>query len=256
MAHYLLFFPNASGCSDKILIKAGLSELVREGEQGPEYMEVPNGPGGKNGVLVTWRKPESDRNPRFLIHSEQEWVEAPSIGDLPAGRYWVGIDKENPPEPMDLVRDNPIGGLKVTLADGYSWTVPTISRFPNRYKLLDGGEISRVCKDEYAKFYELGMKVVAEIMKQFSDIEEVRDRIKGIEEYQIDVTAKDGLKLIASALALNYRINWELCFLLGLLDERTGALALMTFCELSEIREAAVQKKTLKPVSIRVGSYS
>ena len=261
MAHYLIFLPGVTGTDTRHLVNAGLGDLLREGEPGPDTMECDRGPDGKPGLLLTWRTGDLETDPRFMMHDKLKWTSAPSVdhpelGKLEAGRYWVGVDEENPPQPADLARPSMISGLSITLADGYSWSVPTISRFPNRYQLNDGGEITRVIKDEYHKFYEAGMRVVAEVMQHFSTIEEIRDKVPDIDDYSIPVTAKNGLVLIAQALALNYRINWELAFLLDLLDERSGAMALLAFCELGQIKEVLDEKKKLPPVSINVGWYS
>lgn len=261
MAHYLIFLPGVSGLDTKHLVNAGLGDLLREGEPGPDMMECDRGPNGQQGILLTWRTGDLQHDPKLMMHNDLKWTAAPAIehpelGELPAERYWVGVDTNNPVQPADLARPNMINGLNITLADGYAWNVPTISRFPNRYQLNDGGEITQVIKDEYRKFYEAGMRVVAEVMQHFSTIEEIRDKVPDIDDYSIPVTAKNGLVLIAEALSLNYRINWELAFLLDLLDQRSGAMALLAFCELGTIKEVLDEKKNLPPVSINVGWYS
>lgn len=261
MSHYLIFIEGTHGCDPNCLTAVGLGELLRDNESTPEMVDCPIGPSGRNGVLLTWRIGDPERDPKFMIHGRQKWIPAPAmehseLGELPAERYWIGIDEDDPPQPRDLAREQMIAGATITMADGFSYIVPTISRLPNRYQLTDGGEISRVVKDQYQKFYDTGMRVVTEVMEQFNTIEEVRDQIPDIEEYSIPLNVGDGMKLIASALALNYRITWELAFMLDLLDEQSGAIALMTFCELSEIRESITQKKTLQPVLINVGWYS
>lgn len=261
MAHYQIFIEGSHGCNPKCLIPVGLGDLLRDDESSPEMVDCPRGPNGRSGVLLTWRIGDPERDPKFMIHAGQQWLPAPSmthptLGELPAERYWIGVENNRPPQPRDLAREHMIPGCNITLADGFSWMVPTLSRLPNRYQLNDGGEITRKVKEQYQVFYETGMRVVAEVMDQFNMIEEVRDKIPDIDEFSIPLEATDGMKLIASALALNYRITWELAFMLDMLDEHSGAMALMTFCELSEIRQSLTQKKTLEPILINVGWYS
>ena len=260
MAHYLIFI-EANGVDPKCLVAAGLGDLLADCEPSPDFVAVDRGPNGKPGQLISWRRGNQETDPKIQMHDRLSWqpsvaITHPELGELAAERYWLGVDMDNPVQPSDLIRDTPIPGTNVTLADGYSWMVPTISRLPNRYQLNDGGEVSRVVKEKYQKFYETGMRVVAECMEQFGLIEEVRDKVPNIEQFSIPLEAKGGMHLIASALALNYRINWELAFMLDLLDEHSGAMALMTFCELREIRSTIVKKKELPPVTIPVGWYS
>lgn len=256
MAHYLIFIPGVSHCDPNCLRDVGLGGLLRDDENAPEMVQCDRGPSGEKGSLLTWRSGDPNHDPKMLIHDRQSWIAAPAIDDLPAERFWIGTDLDNPVQPRDLLRSHAFTGATVTMADGNSWMMPTMSRLPNRYKLQDGGEITKAIKEEYQHFYEMGMRVVSELMQQFSEIEMVRDRIEGIEEHSIPVEAKDGMKLVASALALNYRVTWELAFMLELLDESSGAMALMAFCELPEIRQSIVQKKTLDPILINVGWYS
>jgi hypothetical protein len=212
-------------------------------------------------MLMTWMSGDPERDPKLMLHDGIEWspavgYEHPELGQLEAERYWLGVEKQRPPQPCELARKNPINGHNVTLGDGYSYVVPTISRLPNKYQIADGGQINRVVKQEYAKFYEVGMKVVAELMEQFAMVDQIRDKTPDIDDCSMEVNALDGLRLIASAISLNYRLNWELTFMLGLLDERSAAKAFAVFCELSEIQEVVDAKKKLPPVSIRVGSIS
>jgi len=261
MAHYLIFVPGAAGVSTECLKHVGLAELLRDDEPGPDAIECDRGPGGKSGLLMTWRTGDPAVDPRLMMHDRLEWkpavrIDHPELGELKAKRYWIGIDLDNPIKPSDLARKNQVRGLNITLGDGMTYAVPTISRFPNSYQLADGGEIKRVVKEQYAEFYRLGMSVAADVLDEFEKVETIRDRVPDIDDYSIEVTAVDGLRLIAAAIALNYRLNWELVYLLGLLDESTAAMALMAFCELQEIRETIDAKKKLPPVSILVGSYS
>lgn len=253
MAHYVIFIPGASGMDPKPhLDRVGLGDLLCEGEPGPEVVEFSKGPKG-SGLLMMWRRPDQ------TIGTDFEWrpavqIDHETLGELPAERYYLGIDRRSPPQPADLVRPNPINGHQIKLNDGWYWTVPTISRLPNQYKLVDGGEINRVVKQKYARFYETGMKVIADIMDGYSLTKEASDVGQDVSDYSIELNLRDGLKFIASAIGLNYRVNWELVFLLELLDERSGAMAFLVFCELNEIQEASDCKKKMDPLSIPVGS--
>ena len=260
MAHYLLFLPGVSGCDPNVLIEIGLGDLLQDGES-PEFQVCPMGPGNQSGSLVTWRTGNTDTDAIFNIHDGQTWYPAtkfkhPELGEMEAERFWIGVENERPVQPCDIVRRKTIPGQSVTLADGCSWSLPTISRLPNRFNLNEDGEIARYVKRKYERFYNVGMQVVQNVLEEFSMIEEVRGKIKDIDDYSIPVTLSDGMTLIASALSLNYRLTWELCFLLGLLDEQTGARALMAFCELSQIKNTLDQKKTLQPILINVGWYT
>lgn len=254
MAHYLIYIPKVSGCDPTPLIKAGLGDLLRDDDSSPEAMAVDRGPDGGSGTIFGWRR-NSQHDVRIGMYPEIVWQPCLDLGEqLPVGRFWFGVDKERKPQPADMVRPTIISGHTVTMADGFTYTVPTISKLPHTFTVRDG-ELTRKVKDKYQEFYTLGMALAKGILEQFSMIDMLQEaKQEELEQYSIQVSVQDGLKLIAMALGLNYRLNFEICMLLSMFDEQSSMWAFLKFCELDQIRAAtAAQKKTLEPISIHAG---
>jgi hypothetical protein len=254
VAHYLIFIPGASGAGHGPLIDAGLGSLLRSDDSGPLAIAVDNGPKG-SGVVYTWLGEEHEHSPRPGYYSDsQEWHESWN------GKFWLGIEIGRPPQPADLSRRQQVPGKPLTMADGFTWLMPTLTLLPHKFVVNGDGEIAREIKDQYAEFFNVGMNIASEMMLQFGMIEEYRDRNPKakIEDLEIKVTVKNGLELITRALNLNYRLNLEICTMLGMLDERATGAALIHFCELAEIRLVNDQKKSpeVMEVTIHAGSFT
>ena len=171
-------------------------------------------------------------------------------------KFWIGIDPEDPPQPIDLARKVLIAGSSVTFGDGFTWTLPTLSRFPSNFALTGDGQLTQQVKEEFAQLYDSSLSVVTEILRQFDMVELIREKKPELEAYSIEVSVEDGLKLIARSLAINYRLNFEIAIMLGLFDQSSAARALVELIELRELRLVNDQKKNLDPVFIPAGLYS
>lgn len=249
MAHYSIFIPGAIGASTQPLIDAGLGDLVAEGDRKPDTIQVSQGPNGHPGTVYGWTINAGTSVP-LGIFPEIKWV--PSYN----GKFWLGIKESDRPQPVDLLRHSPINGSQVTLADGYTWNLPTISRLPANFSLSDDGSLTRTVKARYKFLYDSSVRIVSELLEQFGMIESLREKNKNLDEYGIPVSVEDGLILVANALSINYRITFTIAVMLGLFDEHSAAMALINLCELRELRLVSDQKKNLEPVFIPAGLYS
>lgn len=97
-----------------------------------------HGPGGASGVMVV-TLPASGETPKRIGYSPdfQTWRQATKTPD--GKDLWIGVDREHPPTPADLLRTGAVGsltgelvaahrGYTMTLADGNPWMVPVIRR--------------------------------------------------------------------------------------------------------------------------------
>jgi len=250
--NYQIYIPGVSGANPNHLVSVGLGELLAENDRGPESVQVDRGPDGKAGMCFAWRK---DGGPIGMA-SNYSWSPATVDKELNygAGRYYIGLDTDDPPQPAELARDRLIHGHKITLADGHTWIVPSLSTFPSSFALDEEGEIVRETKPAYQKFVDIGAKVVAEMFVGVNAAVELHGAGQSLDEYKIEVTVKEGLRLIAAAIAVNYRLTFDLCMRLKMFDDRSAAVAMVTFCDLADIAEVVNQKKTLAPVTIDAGS--
>jgi hypothetical protein len=249
MAHYTIFIPNVKGADPQHLTRVGLGELLRDGESNPTSLECYRGPDNQQGMIFAW----THLGVKSVPHGN-----FPNIKWIPShdSQYWIGVDPEDPPQPMELARKTMIVGSQVTLGDGFTWNLPTLSRFPSNFALNAQGELTQTVKEEYKRLFDSSLSVVTEILRQFDLVELIRDKKPDLDQYQIQVSVDDGLKLIAASLSINYRINFEVGIMLGLFDQMSAARALIELVELRELKIVLEQKKNLEPVTIPAGLYS
>lgn len=246
MAHFSIYVPGAQGCTPEPLKKAGLAELLRPDDPGPDTVHCQLGPDGGTGVIYSWNLTGGDRARIDQLHWKKNYD----------GRWWIGTEPDRPVQPKDIARRFQINGAHVTFADGFTWILPTISRFPATYGLDESGELIRAVREQYKSLHDAAVSVVSDVLSEFGTVEMIRDRDPRLADHSIQVTIDQGLRLITSALAINYRITFEVALLLGLIDDSTASRAICELCELRELKESSDQKKKLEPISVRVSSYS
>lgn len=250
--HYLIYIPGVQGSDSGPLILAGLAPLLREGEPGPSAAQVDRGPDGRSGTIYGWIS-GTDSDQTLGMFPSTTWLKNWN------SKFWLGINEADPPQPRDLIRKRIVPGRQITLADGFNWSVPSISQLPHKFFQNEDGELERKVRAEYQTYYDFAMQVNSQLMESFSKIEELRAVDEKLADEQfIPVTIPDGLKFVASALAINYRLSFDICILLGMFDNRSAAAAMVVFCELSEIRLVSdtIKKKELPPVFIHAGSIT
>lgn len=76
------------------------------------------------------------------------------------GKYWIGIDNDNPPTPEDLQRPTSVLGYPTELADGNKWHIPVARSFPSGTTLpesLDLGPDGEVVSTVMPQFVALSL---------------------------------------------------------------------------------------------------
>jgi hypothetical protein len=113
MASLLYFVPNRqTGLSAEELRAIGLGHAL---DGSVHQQTVSAGPGGNGGVVLADGQHCDPARVRY-VPAEQDWVETP-FGSL--GRW-----KSDAIGPADLIRDKPLNGHFVELADGKKWLCP------------------------------------------------------------------------------------------------------------------------------------
>lgn len=251
--HYQIFVPGVQGSDSGILRNVGLGDLLSDTDSGPDAIYVHRGPDGRDGMAFAWRR----ENEPIGMDLNTVWTPAPKEPDrgLEAGRYFLGVRPADPPQPKDLIRRRPIPGHKMTLADGFTWLIPTLGTFPSNLSIDAEGNVVEEVKEQYRAYVAQGMVMIGDL---FGKMDEVIDRMAIAEEdrgqYAMQVTMVDGLRFIVAALAVNYRVNFEIAMMLQLLDQRSAAETIIRICELGDIAQVVGQKKTLDPITIHAGS--
>lgn len=177
-----------------------------------------HGPGGASGVLLTVL-PFSGETPKRVGYQPdfQKWTLA--LKNPSGVELWIGVDREHPPTPEDLLRvassRSPAGELRpahkgywLTLADGHRWTVPVLRRPPIVEK--HGRSLSELPRDigwdlegryvESLKPQHQSLFDDAGVLCQLFYEDDRRPRQGGFE-----ISIEDGLRWCLRLLGLNYR---------------------------------------------------
>lgn len=198
---FLYFLPGLSGCNEGMLAKRGLrSRFVAAGDASLiEHVMSPvsSGPEG-SGIIVAVGAQIAEYAPE-----RQKWEKH--------AHFWLGMETELPPGPMDMVREFGFAGYEVLLGDDALWRVPLLRRWnrelcqhvsalPKCMRSVDG-QIRETVNPKY----EIHDEIAEQIWNSFL-VEEA-------------LTLEQLFTKCAALLAINYRVGPEELSLLGLLDE-------------------------------------
>jgi len=175
------------------------------------------GPGGQSGVLLCVFPPDGAAPKRLGFYPDfQEWL--PAI----AGKLWIGLDREEPPRPRDLVRTGggrdvdgvpkpPHPGRPLAMGpQGEQWTVPVIRRpaIVERYGVATTKLPRDLGWDLEGKFVETVQEQYREIWEDTAVIADMFfDDAGALREGEFEMSVELGLKTALRALALNYRVG-------------------------------------------------
>jgi len=145
--HYQLFIPDTTSPDPAILDAVGLADL----RQGAELLPTAEGPGGRKGLIVAWRKPGKAQI--GYQPAKQTWFANATQGDVETGAYWIGLWNDSPLLPATIRRDYPKPGNTVTLGDNQEWTIPIAKELPADIILQDDGSFRFDVQRQYHAFY-------------------------------------------------------------------------------------------------------
>jgi hypothetical protein len=148
--HFVLFIPDSGDESLSIsdtLISVGCGHL---GDRVNTPQQITQGPDGGKGKLYSWMG-NSGQVHRF---EPDEWL--PAIASPDEGfaecRYWVGVNSNSPPKPIDLLRSYPYSGENVLMGDGQQWLVPRATSLPFDAIRADDGSTVFIPQRKYHHF--------------------------------------------------------------------------------------------------------
>lgn len=200
---FQLFLPAPAASEPRSLEAAGLADFV----DNASFLRVSKGPTGERGNLVFWQQP--GRSPRFGYRpDQQEWVSAKAWSGLPAGRYWIGFDKESPLGPETLKRVYQHRGRRLTLGDGREWLIPSARELPQDLILADDGSLRF---EPQRRFHDFCLEV--------DRWETNVSQAYGDENAEFDFLAV--FQFVMQALRLNYRMLPEVSNHLRLVSKET-----------------------------------
>jgi hypothetical protein len=208
MAHFQIYVPTSMPPE---MAAAAVGPLFRRGDQEPTAVPINPGPGGGRGVVLTWAETDdSGYRPE-----RQTWTRCEAVSGAAESEYWIGFDKLSSPTPANLARAPAarMKGLPARLLDGNDWIVPNSALLQHRFRLGDDGRAARVPAPE--------AEGVLQLSKWAQD---------ALERSIIDrklIPLAEGLSVAVSLLRINYRVNIDICRILGLFDPPTIRLALL-----------------------------
>lgn len=202
--------------SDKTLIAVGLVDHIA----GHEVCESPGPPEGGPGALFAWRKPGEGGLKWGYAPDEQTWTPAAAAAPtIPAARYYVGIDKQNPPTEFDLRRPVQFRGHRVTLNNDEQWLIPAPQELPADCILDDDGHWKTEPRRQFQAFNIAAAKWF-EFMAMIPP------------DGEMDIDFNDAVGFVVQALSINYRITPEIVSALRLFRSDMITPAIYAACGL------------------------
>lgn len=214
MAGYLLFFPDQHGTATAYMHQVGLGSLLADGS--PMFTEAHQGPDGRPGAVCWWDnplRPESTPSQGYCPKT-QDWEPCKPCGELAAGRFWLGRERERLPGPRDLERRRMLDGIPVQLEDGNEWIAPVAKRVPVIFGMDDAGKLAVHPKRQFFAFHSAAMKA----------------REEWVLTENSTVPYLDGMRFAVDCLSQNYRLNWDIVSWLGLLGDDSMCDVILAVC--------------------------
>lgn len=196
MAGYLIYLPGRNQQSPDHLTAVGLADLQTDNP--PSQHQIGIGPDGGSGTLLWWENPRRmDSVPAKRYDEDtQTWHKRRR------GAVWYGWEVERPPTPFCIERRSPMPGFAVPLADGNEWIVPNVQQVPAVLGIDDDGKLTREVAAAYRDYYRQAWEALNWFDESYAS---------GV------VPFEEAFYLAVNALSINYRLNADLCSLLGLL---------------------------------------
>lgn len=230
--HYFIFVPGTCTANKKQLSDVGLSDHC----SGAFLTPCHEGPQGHSGVLAFWGQVESVGY-STVTH---DWIPAVPQGDLAAERYWVGIDKTNPPVPPQLeYKHEALEGSLLELGDGHWWRLAQAALLPRDYVRHRDGHIVEDVFEQYRDFWNKSIKWFDALLEW---------DLSGETKPAID--PGEAIDYLTQALKLNYRITPEVVSHLRLFNSRNLATALVASVHGFEIRAEIDREKKDSPQAV------
>ncbi|MCZ6655575.1 MAG: hypothetical protein O7D91_21410 [Planctomycetota bacterium] len=213
MAGLLVYLPDYNGGDNAELTKRGVGDLFDSFVMPIFRPVLSGGPDGGTGTLVAFDNPSrpGSSTVQHVEMDQQKWLEAPALGELDAGRYWLGYWNKQKPRPEDLQRHSIADGLEVLLADDRRWIIPVAHFLPTRLSRTREGLETQLPLAKHCDFVEDSNA----LFQHF-----ISDGFQESVASELSVTIPNGLAYAAAALAKNYRVNVDAVDLLELIDSQ------------------------------------
>lgn len=250
MAHFSIWIPNGTGSEADALRSVGLGDLISSGNDLTPSASLSiagePGPGNTPGLLLQWLDAAAPpaRQARLGYHpDQQDWQPLPAFkldGELkPKGTAWLGIEKDRPVTPQDLLRRGDRAGEvryrgnPVKLGDGNDWLLPDQFLLPMEFAIdPDTGEDTKVVTGAAQPVWEKMQQAFAAAKTSFLKEQQAmwdelpeseRSGLDAPEKFSADVvewTENQVQDYCVWALSLNYRVTKLIAVRLHLFNDQ------------------------------------
>jgi hypothetical protein len=227
---------------DRFSLSAVFTDLGPVAEEFFSPISTATGPGGHAGMLLCALPTNGDKPERLGYYAPlQNWEAVEENGQM----FWVGVDKEEPIRPIDLVRKTVIPGYVCDLPGG-TWSIPVIRNYeggtglPKDWQWDGNGEVTEIVQATYRGLWDEFAGVVD---LYFGENE---DEMAGV----FSLTPAEAMLRCAQVLSVNYRFGRVEQNLTGVIGSETWmtilscAVDLPTFQDVFEQIQGAKLKKS------------
>lgn len=206
------------------------------------------GPEAKRGTL--YFREQTGATSKCVVNRQlQTWRKTPN-SDI-----WIGYYNDDQPTPIDLARDEMIGGHFVTLGDGGRWRIPVCRQYlPDKEQFAQ--KLPRTMDIDDNGEWIIG-SVVAKHRALWNASEEWWDAIVDGIESGVDsstVTINDVAESCVSVLSTNYRVGRIEMAMLGLLTDDTRVEIMNASIDMPTFREHLKKKQQQERSATTPGS--
>lgn len=225
---FAIYIPGNTLPDETKLADVGLSHLTAN----VAGIGTPRGPDGGPGIVFSW--PQGARGPIAYLPDQQEWTPADAEDEKPAGRYWVGFFRGQPPTPNDLAWPTQFDGAMTKLGDGNQWNIPVAGKLPMKCERGPDGKWGFIVRQQFEWFWEESRRWRVQL-----GVMGLVGANNGM--YSIDASC---CEYLTRALGMNYMLTPEVVSRLGLFGSDTILDAMAAIQDVqSLVDEQSAQKK-------------
>ncbi len=215
MSQFLYFIPGAAAASAEQLAELGLGEVLSGGFS---HGGIDSGPAGAGVVIASSAGPPTALRYR---RETQRWI--PIRPDGAEAAWWLGWETDAPPGPAELLRDEALAGVEVTLGDGRAWRIPRGRQvdlddglrevLPQRETLGDDGRPVVEVVEAYRGLWGAAEEIWNDCVRVQHEAAEGSDDYEPPDGYEPPepMSGERAVEIVRLALATNYRLGrWEI----------------------------------------------
>lgn len=201
------------------------------------------GPDGKTGVVIADASTPAEKLGYYA--DQQTWRRVPRTD------YWVGFETADPPGPDSLRRKRMLPGHPVELADGHTWTVPSVIvreatddgmsgrlALPTTVGVNDNGDWVRLgVLPQHERLAGVAQSWFEMLIDTLAAAGQSQDAEEATKNVRISMTFAEWFDAVVTVLQANYRISAVEATSLKILNEDVAAVILNAAVDMPTLLE-------------------